>query len=106
MVSENDIVMKLGNAGTNWIAELLCIKTALKCIFTDNFNLSETKYVNRNINSMFYIDSVCYKLDTDDIKPKIFYAALVKKKYVKNYMEKYWSNFFGIECTVLKWELV
>jgi len=100
-LDDNVIYSRLVNK-QNWLAELMIIKKTVKKYGSVYKDLSCAKYINININRItFVVNNKLFFLD--DQKCKFFYRALVIKKCVRPYIEKWWEKELNINVSFFEW---
>ncbi len=95
LISDIELFERLNNT-SNWIQELMIIKKVFKKLGR-NFNTSNARNINiKNVWTIVHNNKVfCIKTQ----KSRFYYDILIDKKFMKNYMEKYWENAFNLVDT-------
>ncbi len=100
LISEKEILDKLINK-TDWIRELMIVKTLFMKI-VNNFNPLIAKHVNIRNVWMLVSNNSRYCIKTQ--KSNFYYTLLIKRKFERNYMERFWGKTFNFEPC--EWESI
>ena len=102
IISEHSLLKKL-ICKSNWIAEFLKVKKALKWVI-DNVDTSIAGYIQIKKTWVLLHNNSTFCMKTQN--SKFYYDILIDKKFESNYMEKTWDRILNLDnirwCDVYK----